>query len=358
MLVAMNQADELVLADTTLSRTEEYRCPACQGAVHLKRGAVLRPHFAHYQKEACAVFSEGETAEHLQGKLQLAAWLEALNIPHELEAYLPALQQRPDLLVTTPTRQIAVEFQCSPIAIEQVVARTMGYLAAGYEVVWLLGEQFKYRRQLTAFQKACLTQVDEQIVLFHYSVAQKRLAYRYGFQLQQNQKMTQRKRTIRYGEPLALRFTSQKAKKLPLNYTLEHQKIRRQCQYPSAKMRDFLQLLYNHQETIISMPKELYVITPSEWMLQAHPLAWKYQLLLQLETYPIRTVLTERMLETWLQTFTFHEMPQLTLKQKWRPLIEFLDVLVTTGILKQIRPNKWALQQYPQRFQTLECKFL
>lgn len=358
MLVAMNQADELVLADTTLSREEGFRCPACQGAVHLKRGAVLRPHFAHYKKEACAVFSEGETAEHLQGKLQLAAWLKKLNIPHELEAYLPALQQRPDLLITTPTRQLAVEFQCSPIAIEQVVARTTGYLEAGYEVVWLLGEQFKYRRQLTAFQKACLTQVREHIVLFHYSVAQKRLEYRYGFQWKQNQKMTQHKRTLRYGDPLTLRFKPQKAKKLPLDYQLEHQKIRQQCQYPSEKMRVFLQLLYNNQETLISMPKELYVVTPSEWMLQAHPLAWKYQLLLALEAYPLRTVLTERMLEAWLQMLTFHEMPQLTQTQKRRPVIEFLDVLVATGTLKQIRPDKWALQQYPQRFQTLERKFL
>ena len=357
MLVALNREEKLVVADTTLSKDDTYHCPACRGAVHLKKGTIMRPHFAHYKQATCAAFSEGETAEHIQGKLQLAAWFDRLNVPNEMEAYLPELKQRPDLLVTTSNRKIAVEFQCNPIAIEQVVARTAGYLKAGYEVVWLLGKNFEYKRQLTAFQKACLTQIQQQLVLFHYSVAQKRVSYRYNFQRNQNQKMTQTQQILRYGEPMALRLKSRKIPNSRINYELEHQKLLRQCQYPSEKTKAFLQLLYNNQETIISLPKELYAIVPSEWILQQHPLAWKLQLLLKLEEYPLRTVITKRMLDTWRQDLFFHVIPQLTDAQQRQPLYEFLEILITTHVLTRIRPDKWSLNQYPKRFQTLERKF-
>lgn len=357
MLIAMNHQEELLVADVKLSKAEKYRCPACKRPVHLKAGAVIRPHFAHFSNEACEVFAEGETEEHIEGKLQLASWLQNLGFKVEIEAYLPELRQRPDLLVTINNQKIALEFQCSSITIEKVVERTQGYLDAGYEVVWLLGEHFKYGRQLTAFQKACLTQIENQLVLFHYSVTKQRLEYRYNFHLQQNQKLKHSRRILRYGNKLVFRLENKIPRNTRINYELEHQKLLRQFQYPSEKTRTLLALLYQNKENIISMPRELYAITPSEWLLQNHPQAWKFQFVLWLEKRPLQTVITKRKLTHWLQAVAYYDIPQINNQQKLRPFYEFLEVLGQAGILNQIRTEKWALIQYPKRYKNLEEKF-
>ena len=114
MLIATNKTNEQILADKALCKTKTYYCPSCQNRVHLKAGSTIRPHFAHYKKEACAAFSEGETEEHLLGKQQLYDWLVGLGHSVEMEAYLPELMQRPDLLLEG---KIAIEFQCSGLSI-------------------------------------------------------------------------------------------------------------------------------------------------------------------------------------------------------------------------------------------------
>ena len=86
MLMAKMANQQLVTASHQLTKEDKYYCPACQKGVHLKQGAVMRPHFAHFKAEACAAFSEGETAEHLEGKVQLREWLERLNVRVAMEA--------------------------------------------------------------------------------------------------------------------------------------------------------------------------------------------------------------------------------------------------------------------------------
>ena len=68
------------------------------------------------------MFSEGETEEHLSAKELLYEWLTDETI--EIEAYLPDLQQRPDLLVG----KTAIEVQCSALSWSRFVQRTEKYL--------------------------------------------------------------------------------------------------------------------------------------------------------------------------------------------------------------------------------------
>jgi competence protein CoiA len=358
MLMALSDREQdLVLATKELDKEAAYSCPSCQSRVHLKIGKVIRPHFAHYQHSACEVFSEGETAEHIEGKLQLAKWFETLNLKVEVEAYLPELKQRPDLLVTTNQQKIAIEFQCSAIPIEKVVERTEGYQKAGYQVVWLLGEQFIYGRKLTGFQQACLTNFKNQLVLFHYFTETQRLEYRTNFQLKQTRKMSCTKRLLRWGQPLRFHVEKTKPPSQKINYELEHQKLSRQCQRPSPKLKQFLELLYQNEESIISMPKELYAVAPSEWVIKDQSQEWKFRFILWLESFPLDTIITRRMLENYAQTVKFHDISQLTSPQKLRPFYEIIQILVKTGTLKQVRLNKWAIARYPERFQHLEEKF-
>jgi Competence protein len=90
LLIAQNKMQELILADQSLNKNEKYYCPSCQNPVHLKLGSIIRPHFAHFQNDACEVFAEGETFEHIEGKMQLAEWLENLGMQVEIEAYYPS----------------------------------------------------------------------------------------------------------------------------------------------------------------------------------------------------------------------------------------------------------------------------
>ncbi|MBF0780437.1 MULTISPECIES: competence protein CoiA [unclassified Granulicatella] len=140
MLVAKTSTNQWCHA-SQVSREKEtcYFCPSCRCKVYLRQGRNRTAHFVHYKKCDQDTFSEGETEEHIQGKLLLYNWLSQCEGSVELEPYLPKLKQRPDLLYTTCTQKIAIEFQCSPITCEKMLERTQGYERAGYKVIWIVG---------------------------------------------------------------------------------------------------------------------------------------------------------------------------------------------------------------------------
>lgn len=121
-------------------------CPSCQEPVFYKQGKVKLSHFAHYSNTNCSSFSEGETYEHLACKDFLKEWSKS----GQLEAYLPELHQRPDILY----KNIAIEVQCSMLAIERYLERTRNYLAHGYLPWWLLGEKLSPKNKFGNLQKA------------------------------------------------------------------------------------------------------------------------------------------------------------------------------------------------------------
>ncbi|RRK11546.1 competence protein [Lactiplantibacillus garii] len=144
MLIAVDQHQTLVPA-AQASRHGQYFCPGCTAPVILKRGAVMVPHFAHQPGSDCQAFSEGETSEHLRGKAQLAGWFERSGYQVRLEAPLPQLKQRPDVLVhRAGTAPLAIEFQCSPLSTQRLWERTVGYRQHGYRVLWLLGRPYSH----------------------------------------------------------------------------------------------------------------------------------------------------------------------------------------------------------------------
>ncbi|ALS01245.1 hypothetical protein ATZ33_07640 [Enterococcus silesiacus] len=114
-----------------------YFCPACNHPVRIKNGKVKLPHFSHYNQSFCTLDSEGETIEHLALKEVFATWCEKQAIQYEVEKYLPALNQRPDLLIGN----IAVEIQCSPMSVQRLVERTKSYQKHGYFPIWICGNK-------------------------------------------------------------------------------------------------------------------------------------------------------------------------------------------------------------------------
>lgn len=140
MLLAKNERQQLILARKA-SKNEIYFCPDCNSKLILKQGNKLSAHFAHYKKCDNPTFSEGETLEHVSGKLWLFEECLRHNLRATLEAYLPNIQQRPDILVTYKEQLFAIEFQCSRISLSGIQHRTKGYQNNGIQVIWIVGKE-------------------------------------------------------------------------------------------------------------------------------------------------------------------------------------------------------------------------
>lgn len=359
----------MVTARKNLCKNEVFYCPSCRGRVCLKVGQIKRPHFAHHRNRICQAFSEGETVEHLEGKLQLATYLKISEKNVQLEAYLPGLQQRPDILFERDNRKIAIEFQCSSISIEKIVERTQGYLNANYEVIWILGNYFNYANGLTAFHKACLnSDFDrESPMLIHYDANIDRLSVRYNFQLLGNGEMNCEFKQMDLYKRSSLKLIKPKkfknCQKVFQETQIKHEQLLKEIRYPSPQMQEFLELIYQNKENIVSMPKELYQHLPSEWLIQTHHMNWKYQFILWLESFPKKKILTVKMLQLWVKEqietgfVIYYRSPQLKEKLHLQPLLEWIGLLEKRGILKKIGYLKWSYQQPLTRYKSLEEKF-
>lgn len=149
MLIAQTkQGTDILAADAV--KSEKYHCGGCGQSVILKKGPRKEAHFAHKKAEDCHMFSENETEEHLALKKKFKEWLGEAAV---LEAYLPDLKQRPDILQRK--QKLAVEIQCSVLSIERLIQRTQVYLAHYYDCWWVMGNRFMQSAAFTQLEKSC-----------------------------------------------------------------------------------------------------------------------------------------------------------------------------------------------------------
>ncbi|AQP54158.1 hypothetical protein CBF34_06370 [Vagococcus penaei] len=162
MLLGKGQDGELVdltqmkKKDIELLRDKKWYCCCCGSLLCLKNGSQLMSHFAHKSKQHCDSFAESESQEHLTGKAIIAQNCRHYQHEYQLEAYLPTLNQRPDVLIVP---KIAIEFQCSQLALSRFIERSQTYQRHGYYVCWLLGRELFVRRplkKLSTLQIHCL----------------------------------------------------------------------------------------------------------------------------------------------------------------------------------------------------------
>lgn len=152
MIIALNQDRKYIIA-AEANKQQKFLCPGCHERVILRSGEINQKHFAHQTHANCATFAENETAQHLLGKLQLAAKLQPYG-EVVIEAVLPEINQRPDILIKRKEQYIAIEYQCSPISQKRLDERNAGYKSQNIHVVWLLGKNYfvKTMTQKTIFK--------------------------------------------------------------------------------------------------------------------------------------------------------------------------------------------------------------
>ncbi|MTB64299.1 competence protein CoiA [Streptococcus sp. zg-86] len=153
MLVAQNEQGQSVhLLEQQTVDGQVFFCPGCGGPVRLRKGQVMRPHFAHISLKNCHYFSENESEQHLQLKMSLYQWA-LQDSQAELEKRLPTIEQIADIFIAD---KLALEVQCSSLPIGRLQERTRSYKQAGYRVLWLLGKDLWLKKRLTSLQKQFL----------------------------------------------------------------------------------------------------------------------------------------------------------------------------------------------------------
>ncbi|EHJ51898.1 competence protein CoiA [Streptococcus macacae] len=152
MLSARNKNGKLVNLLTEIPVKGDFYCPVCQSPVRLKKGKIMRPHFAHISLQGCQFYSENESAEHLNLKAKLY-WSLSQTERVEIEKIIAGIGQIADLLIN---HKLALEVQCSRLSEDRLRERTQAYQKHGYQVLWLLGEKLWLGRSLSSLQKQFL----------------------------------------------------------------------------------------------------------------------------------------------------------------------------------------------------------
>jgi hypothetical protein len=139
VLVAHDTAGRPVEAARNLP-PGDFTCPACAGPLVLKRGRVKIAHFAHLPGPGC--WAEGESITHLRAKELLARRFREAGYEARPEQTYPQRGRRIDIAVTIPARggscRVAVEIQDSPIAVNEMKARTRVDRSLGFiGTVWV-----------------------------------------------------------------------------------------------------------------------------------------------------------------------------------------------------------------------------
>ncbi|PYF06526.1 competence protein CoiA [Ureibacillus chungkukjangi] len=173
MLVAYTEQNEPFILNSSMPQTtlhqlrssKKFYCPLCKQQLLFKIGSLKIPHFAHISKSNCDyLFSDRESEIHLKGKEQLYNHFKALSIDTELEAYLPSIQQRPDILLQDQNKkQFAIEFQCSPISQERLIERNEGYASEKISPIWIPNTPSNIVKK--GIQKISLTKNHQQFLL-------------------------------------------------------------------------------------------------------------------------------------------------------------------------------------------------
>lgn len=296
MLVALTQNKELFRLNmiTSKERLREIRkenvfyCPACRQKLTLKIGEIITPYFSHYKRNtSCDLFSDYESTAHIRGKNILFDWFQRRKIPVILEPYIPAIRQRPDLLLKKEQRYIAIEFQCSSLTFQKIAERTSGYNRVDIDVQWIpLAKKGFYLGlqtvSLSSFHQSCIK--DKQLVLLEpfkkqWHIAQLILPL-YG------------KKAIYMNEKIAIN-------QLEDFFVLENQLIDKEqlCikwfeerkRYVINRLRfnkkgikdEFFNACYTHQLSVLELPN--WIGLPAIKRAKHHPIEWQLLVVLLLK---------------------------------------------------------------------------
>ncbi|MER2225858.1 MAG: competence protein CoiA family protein [Carnobacterium sp.] len=370
MLVAVSKGNQYVNAldvQKNEKQKRDYYCPSCKEPVFLKKGLIKQAHFTHFRKSDCTVFSEGETQEHILGKKILYRWFTQQEMPCQLEAYLPNLKQRPDLLIWLDEQTpVALEFQCSALSAERMMERTSGYIKNGYRVYWILGQNFQLKDKLTNFQRLFIQEhnkigcyflelhVESNDIVIHYDISQEG----------NSASIISQCRHLKIDETTSLNTVIQQILLYSTNNQIDpkkkliqsHYYLNRGRNYQVPIIVDFQKYIYKKGDSLVSLPLEVYLPVKNQLFIKTLSYFWKYQFLEWIMERNSGDIITKKEIiqkTTIMITnneLNFYIMPLISDESKRKCIIHFITLLNKRGVLIAISHSEWMVQKEPQRY--------
>ncbi|SDZ75288.1 Competence protein CoiA-like family, contains a predicted nuclease domain [Thalassobacillus cyri] len=321
---------------------DSYFCPQCKAPVLIRAGSKVAPHFAHFPNSDCPSSKGGEGSYHHKGKARLWEWLNNQGYDVELEAYLPKTQQRPDILLHTKKRRIAIEYQCAKIPEPEISNRTKQYLQAGIFPFWILGGNRLKRKgtnmiQLTSFDRNFIYHFPDYRIHYFDPITDKLMIGSYLQGTGSNITFSNLHYFSLTGISFNAIFSSQNLllNDMPAGWKSFIKKRRiRPLGHSSPQEKSWRQYLYAKGYHPSLLPAITYLPVPSQIQLTEPP--WIWQSRYYLDTFlrtPVSGLLPMKL--------TQPVVPLLHVSVKPNPLKEYLDLLCRLGLVVEEQPGKY-----------------
>lgn len=147
MKIAVDLDGNFILAEDALNE-KKYICPRCSKELLICRGESCIPYFRH--ANTCKKKNEGgsESILHKDVKRQITAMFKRIGIEAFSEYVQKDIGRRIDVFVKDKAVKLAVEIQCSPITLEEIIQRKHDYNSIGIRSWWIAGPNHLTPRSL------------------------------------------------------------------------------------------------------------------------------------------------------------------------------------------------------------------
>lgn len=138
MLTSIRHCDSKQVLATTAEKSDgPFYCPDCNDETILKKGTVIKDHFAHKPGSTCT-YSGGESDEHRHCKAEIyRELLRFSSLEAQLEKSFGTV--RADIYFESKRtgNQYAIEVQLSNLTVKEIIHRTSEYAKLNIYVLWL-----------------------------------------------------------------------------------------------------------------------------------------------------------------------------------------------------------------------------
>ena len=335
-----------------LREKEKFYCPICQHKVIIKAGTMMIPHFAHYKTSQCDLKKRGEGEYHYKGKLLLYDWLVAQQIDVSLEAYIPCIQQRPDLLLRWRGRLIAIEYQCATIDRKIVYERNQGYKRANIIPIWILGANqltrlTSHHIRINSFTLSFLHQFSPTYptMLFYLCPYKKQLLFLHDLFIVTATKAFAQHTYLPLSSCSFLHFFQRTYIKKATVLRLWRQEKRHFRLQPSGRFRKERireNWLYNQQIYRDQLPAHIFLPIRSQYKMNVPLWNWQSRFILGFFQYkPFGSMFTVNEAEHFLRKYIVHKIDKQLIRVNARPVLEYIRLLEASGIVESVADEQY-----------------
>ncbi|MFS0672011.1 competence protein CoiA [Ornithinibacillus sp. 179-J 7C1 HS] len=327
-----------------------FYCPACEQKVIVKAGTKMIPHFAHHSTASCQINEGGEGSYHEKGKLLLYQWLKKQGLDVTLERYFPTIKQRADLYIRIKLKQIAIEYQCAKIPIEEVLKRTRGYLQEGIQPIWILGANQFYRIGSHALK------VDQFILHFLQQYNHNELPLLFFFDPRSNSFITAANLILTHSHRAIGNFTIRKLNSIKFMDIFNTPSFFSQFLLQEWKKVKYNFRIYNpkklYGKTLLwykwlyfkglhkdYLPSEVYLPVQTQYQMNTPPWDWQSRICIEvIDPIPIGGTFSLQTCYHQLQK-NISNIPFPLISNRKDPILEYLQLLCCLTLINQVSKN-------------------